>query len=156
MKYSISTLILLFTVIICKAQIKEADKIYIQAIEKYTSTIDTFYMNSALQKHSQNIYLQKPDVVDSIPQIVNGYHIQLMTFENQRQIYKTHKGKITHTIMFPAKIIADSLVVSIIPYRGILKKGKYNLGVSDGTEVWFKFDCSQRRFVFHRVRTWGI
>jgi hypothetical protein len=54
--------------------------------------------------------------------------------------------------------VADSLLkITIVPYLGELKKGNhYYLSVSDGTNIYFKFDCEKRRFVFFKAENWGI
>ncbi|MDB4924635.1 hypothetical protein [Mucilaginibacter sp.] len=140
-----------------KAQTKEGDKIYWTALEKYTLSLDTMGFKKAEEDKVKTIYLEKPDFVDSIPSVINGYKIILITNENQRKTYKDHKGLLTHTKLFPISVHDNVAEISFVPYRGRLKKrNHYMLSVSDGTIIYFKFDSNKNQFVFSKVKNWGI
>ncbi|WP_183562097.1 hypothetical protein [Mucilaginibacter sp. SP1R1] len=140
------------------AQKNESDQIYCTALQQYTLSIDTFYSKYSNNKGAKvkEIFLQKPEFVDSIPSIVNGYTIILITSANQRKLYKDHRNRLTHTIMFPLTNKGSELFITITPYRGELKRNNYTLGVSDGTTIYFKFDCEKQTYVVDKVKNWGI
>jgi hypothetical protein len=153
---SITIVIVLFA-LLSKAQVRESDKIYWSALEQYTLAIKTFYSKYSDRFQDRNIYLQKPEYVDSIPKAINGYNITLITPANQQKVYKDHNNKIIHTIMFPVAVEDSLMYITITPYHGERQKRKhYSLAVSDGTTVYFKFDCDKRRYLVHKVNNWGI
>jgi hypothetical protein len=141
----------------CAAQRMESDRIYWVALEKYTHALDTLNFRKAEGDDSKIIYLEKPDYIDSIPTMVNGYQIVPITNSNEHILYKKHKNTLIHTRV-SAVVVEDSLLrISFIPYIGKLKKrNHYFLAVSGGTSVYFKFDCTKQRFAFYKVNNWGI
>jgi len=159
MKIKIS-LTLFFLIVLSQtgnAQKTESDKIYWVALKEYCINLDWLHSkNPNIYKKRHEIFLQKPEFVDSIPPILNGYKITLITNFNQRQIYTTHSNQIIHTIMSPLTNKADKLYVNITPYHGSLVKNNYNLGLSDGTTIYFKFDSDSQKYIVNRVENWGI
>jgi len=140
-----------------RAQNKLSDKIYWAALDKYTLSLDSNKLKSANEDKVKTIYLEKANFIDSIPVAMNGYKIVAITSENQWKLYKEHNKYLIHTIIFPVKISNNIAVISFIPYHGKLKGRKhYYLGVSDGTNIHFKFDCNLKQFVFERIENWGI
>jgi hypothetical protein len=155
-RLTITSIILLFA-LLSKAQVQESDKIYWSALEQYTLAVDTFYSKYSDHFKDKNIYLQKPEYVNSIPKKVNGYHIILITSNNQQKIYKDYNNKLLHTMMFPVAVEDSLIYITFTPYHGELKKCKhYLLAVSDGTTVYFKFDCDKQRYLVYKVDNWGI
>lgn len=136
---------------------RESDRIYWSALEQYTLAVDTFYSKYSNGFKDKNIYLQKPEYVDSIPKEVNGYHITIITSSNKKKLYKDHNNKLLHTIMFPVAVEDSLISITLTPYHGELTKRKhYSLAVSDGTTVYFKFDCVKQRYLVYKVDNWGI
>jgi uncharacterized phage-like protein YoqJ len=131
-----------------KAQRKDEDKIYWTALEKYTYSLGKAGFKKADEDKIKTIYLEKPDFIDSIPSAVN---------DNQRRLYKEHNKHLLQTKLFPVSILDSVAKVSFVPYRGKLKsRNHYMLSISDGTVIYFKFDCYQKKFVFYKVENWGI
>ena len=139
----------LFSCLIGEAQRMNSDKIYWVALDKYTANLQ--------DKDHRVIYIEKPDFIDSIPPIINGHQLVFITPDNQLKLYRQNHNKLIHTKISPVTI-EDSLVrVSIVPYFGELKyRHHYNLGVSTGCSIYFKFDVSKKEFVFDKVTKWGI
>jgi hypothetical protein len=155
-RLTITSTILLFA-LFCKAQMRESDRIYWAALEQYTLEIDTYYSKYSDRFKDKSIYLQKPEDVDSIPKEVNGYHITIITSNNQQKIYKDHNNKLLHTMMSPVTVEDSLIYITFTPYHGELKKhNHYSLSVSDGTIVYFKFDCDKQRYLVYKVDNWGI
>ena len=106
----------------CAAQRMESDRIYWVALEKYTHALDTLNFRKAEGDDSKIIYLEKPDYIDSIPTMVNGYQIVPITNSNEHILYKKHKNTLIHTRV-SAVVVEDSLLrISFIPNIGKLKK----------------------------------
>ncbi|UEG53052.1 hypothetical protein LLH06_19080 [Mucilaginibacter daejeonensis] len=137
-----------------EAQPKESDKLYWKALKSYTNYLDTAYKDRTLKP--QVIYLKQQDFIDSIPRYMNGYKIELITNQNYKSLYKQHGGHLTHTVMFPVKLIAGRAEINVIPYSGTLKRKDLNLGLSDGVNIIFKFNCDQGEFFVSDVKAWGI
>lgn len=150
------TVLFTLTAFVSIAQKRVSDKIYWIALERYTARLDSLSSKYSEQYATKNIYLQKPDYIDSIPSMINGYKVTLITPSNQTTLYKEHQSKLIHTVIFPVNVQDSILKVTITPYRGELKKNHYNLGVSDGTTIYFKFDCIRQRFITYKVESWGI
>ncbi len=152
-KLKLTLVIFLFCACEVNAQRRDGDKIYWVALEKYTKELKTGYP-SIIEK---TIYLQKPDYIDSIPALIGGCNIVLITASNQKKLYREHHNKLINTIIFPATITDSIVSITITPYRGALKGSRhYNLGVSDGTTVYFKYDCEKKQFIYSNTKNWGI
>lgn len=149
-------LILLSTAI--KAQHNEHDKIYCTAIETYITAMDSLQLKyPAISKKTTEIYLEKPYFVDSIPSIINGHPIIIITDRNKESLYKAHKNKLIHTVMLPLTNARNQLYITITPYNGVLKKRKhFNLGVSEGTTVYFKLNENKQEYIVEKIKHWGI
>lgn len=142
---------------ICNAQMRDSDKIYWLALKEFVITIDSVYSKNTVIFKSKEIFLQKPELVDSIPVNIDGYRITLINATNQKQLYTNHKNHLIHTVMFPVAVEDSLIYVTFTPYRGELKKrNHYKLAVSDGTTVYFKFDCNERKFKVFKIDNWGI
>jgi hypothetical protein len=139
------------------AQKRESDKIYWTALEKYTTELDRLHNGSATKNTGKIIYLEKPGFIDSIPRLVNGYQIILITSLNQQKLYKEHENVLTHTKVFPLTVEDSLLRISFIPFGGRLEgRNHYSFGNGGGTVVYFKFDCTKNQFVFSKVKTYGL
>lgn len=157
MKTLLITFALTLSTLLCKAQVREGDRIYWSALERYTVAVDSFYAKYSDAFKLKEIFLEKPVFVDSIPFFVNGYRITLITPQNKYALYKTHSNKLLHTIMSPLTIQDSSLYISFTPYHGELSKGRnYKLAVSDWTIVYFRYDLDKKKFIAYRVENNGI
>jgi hypothetical protein len=156
-KHSLFGLIITVLPFFAKAQKKATDKIYWLALNKYTLALDSGNHPNSNIGNEKVIYLQKSDYVDSIPPLINGYNIVLITNKNQKTLYKQHNRKLTHTIMLPVAIHDSMLYITITPYIGRLKGNRhYFLSVSEGTTVYFKFDPDKKQFIVDKIKNWGI
>lgn len=152
MKLILILLLLIATSVVSAQHMRETDRIYWVTLHEYTVAVDSSYSKYIDQFKDKCIYLQKPEYVDSIPSKVNGYNIILITSQNIRKLYKEHNNHLIHTKMFPVAIEDSTFYITITPYRGELRKrNHYNLAVSDGTTVHFKYDCDKRKFVVYKV-----
>jgi len=151
-KYLFLTLIFMLSTLFANAQKRSSDKIYWLALNKYTLALDSNYHST-----EKEIYLQKPDYVDSIPPKVNGYNIILITGKNQKRLYRAHNNRLIHTIISPITVEDSLLYITITPYSGTLKGNRhYYLGLSGGTTIYFKFDCTKKQFIIDKINNWGI
>ncbi|MDR3697054.1 hypothetical protein [Mucilaginibacter sp.] len=156
-KYIFFGLIIAISPFIAKAQKRETDKIYWLALDKYTLALDAGNHPNSNIGNEKVIYLQKSDYVDSIPPLINGYSIVLITSKNQKTLYKQHNRNLIHTIMLPVAVQDSMLYITITPYIGQLKGNRhYFLSVSEGTTVYFKFDPGKKQFLTDKVKNWGI
>lgn len=58
--------------------------------------------------------------------------------------------------MFPIQVKDGMLEITIIPYRGEVKKNHRYLSLSDWTNVFFKLNCSTGKHEFVKVENRGI
>lgn len=148
---------LCLTMSLFKAQNKASDKIYWTALEKYTFALSSIYSRELSYGDHKIVFIEKPFYVDSIPPSMNGYTIVQITSLNQRKLYLEHGKALIHTQIFPVRVEGDHLSITITPYRGkMTSKKHYNLAVSDGTTVYFKYDCEKKEFVYDKTENWGI
>ncbi|BAU53489.1 hypothetical protein [Mucilaginibacter gotjawali] len=154
-KYVLSGIPIALFPFFVKGQKIASDKIYWLALDKYTLALGSgSHPNIGVEKV---IYLQKSDYVDSIPPLINGYGIVLISNKNQKTLYKQHNRKLIHTIMSPVAVQDSMLYITITPYLGRLKGNRhYFLSVSEGTTVYFKFDSDKKQFVPDKIKNWGI
>jgi hypothetical protein len=115
-KKSFITITLVLIGLSCKAQKNPADKIYWLALDKYTTYLDSANNKTPSKNQEKIIYLEKPEYVDSIPPVMNNYHITLITYSNQRKLYKENNYHIIHTKMLPLTIDSSTLRISFIPF----------------------------------------
>jgi hypothetical protein len=150
--------ILFFIPHLGKTQNNESDKIYCTALTQYVISIDSLKLKyPKIYSDVKEIYLEKPQFVDSLPSLINNHPIVLITPNNQHKLYIDHNKKLIHTIMFPLTNEKNEMYITITPYHGELKKhNHYSLVVSDGTTVYFKFDCDKQKYVVDKVENWGI
>ncbi|PVY38207.1 hypothetical protein [Pontibacter virosus] len=151
-------LVYLFVVstLVSSAQANEGNEIYSEALNQYTLQLDSLYAGN--RNHEGNtIYLEIPDFVNGIPNMVNGYQITVLTRENIKQVYKANNNSLIHTKLFPMKVEGGRMVVSFIPYSGLRKwNGNLHLSLGSGVQIHFKYDCQKESFEYERVVSWGI
>lgn len=142
--------------LISHAQVNDTKEIYVEALNQYTLHLDSLFAGNR-NHENKSIYLEIPDFVEGLPNMLNGYKIVFLTRENIKQEYKTNNNSLTHTKLFPIKVEKGKLVVSFIPYNGTRKwNGSLNLALSGGTQILFKYNCYEETFVYERLETWGI
>lgn len=144
----------------CLAQNRASDRIYWTALEKYTLALDSFALSrAALAKvtYLKVIYLDTPDFIDSIPPTINGYQIILLNRQNKKKIFLAHQRKLRATTISPVSADNGKLSITITPFFATLKKrNHYYYSVSDGTTVYFKFNCISQQFEYTETKNWGI
>ena len=82
--------------------------------------------------------------------------VTLINYKNQKQIYRQNNNKLTHHVIFPAKVKNDQLKITITPYHDTRKGSSYNLLVSDEYDVIYKFNCESGQYEFEKIEEWGI
>ena len=95
-------------------------------------------------------------MVDLLNDKVEELNVVSINSDNRKSLYKSNGKKLTETRIFPINIIENGLKITITPYHGTLKRGKYQLLVSDGYDVIYKFDCDSGSYKFDRIERWGI
>jgi hypothetical protein len=159
MKKIILVLILIISCLKGFGQDNENEKIYLQALDRYAVEMDSFYYKNSKEINKKIIYLEKPNFIDfkTLPSKIGNYKIVLLTKDNLEEIYHKENFKLYHTRIFPIEITEGKLMIGIIPYHGEMKNGKdLSLGLSDGTSVYFKYDCNLKTFVHDKTENWGI
>jgi hypothetical protein len=141
-----------------EAQINhETDSLYISALEYYLASCDSNHIKYPdIYSKIDTIFLEQTDEISVVPSILCGRVIVLITNENWRKIYEQNGNTLIHCKVFPIDVKGDEIEISIIPYKGKKVKDNLEIGLSDWTNVYFKYDCFKKRWVYIRVETGGI
>lgn len=157
---NLSTIIFL---VICVASsnaqtISENDSLYLTALEKYSIQLDSFYIKySNNREQYSKIYIEYTDLFKGISEYIRGREVLILNNNNFKEVYKNNEGKLIQLRIFPIEIKHGQIEITFIPYHGKLdKKGKLSLALSDWTNVYFKYDCKQEKWIYDRTENGGI
>jgi hypothetical protein len=120
------------------------------------------YFNDYLDKYmpdEKEIYIEPNNgITEKLPKQVGQRLVTIITWENQKEIYKRNENKIRHVKMFPARTKDSLIEINITPYFGeyIGKKKGYNLGLSNWVTIQFQFDCDKNEFKYLSTKAGGI
>ncbi|KXX69455.1 hypothetical protein [Flammeovirga sp. SJP92] len=136
----------------------ETDSLYLIAFEKYSIQLDSFYT-----KYSENneqysmIFIERTDLIKNLPDSIGERKIVTLNNENLKEVYKKYDWKLIQLKVFPIEIKKGQIEITFIPYHGEMdKKGNLNLGLSDWTNIFFQYDCNQKKWIYERTENGGI
>ena len=155
------TVVLFLVICLTKANaqtITANDSLYLTALEKYSIQLDSFYSKySDNKKQYSKIYIEKTDLFKGISPYIREREILILNNENLKEIYKENEWKLIQLRIFPIEIIEGEIEIKFVPYHGEMdKKGNLSLALSDWTNVYFKYDCNQKKSLYDRTENGGI
>ena len=155
------SVILLIVICITKTDaqtISANDSLYLTALEKYSIQLDSFYSKYSNNKRQYSkIYIQNTDLFKGISENIRGREVVILNNDNLKEVYKKNEWKLIQLKIFPIKIKQGEIEIKFIPYHGKMdKKGNLSLALSSWTNVYFKYDCNQKKWLYDRSENGGI
>lgn len=136
-------------------KLTENDSLYLIAIEKFTSEIDSFYNKYGDKDFEDKLYIAYNDYLNNLPDTINGYKIILLGLVNRKKHFRQNKNKLRYIEITPLSIENGKFKITLTPYFAELKKGKHlHLGLSDWTRIYFKYENG--RLVYDFSKNGGI
>jgi hypothetical protein len=95
-------------------------------------------------------------ITDDLPEESGGYHVEYL--DTQQLIEKCKQLKKSFAVLriWPMKAAGDKLTIQTTVYWVEYKKSRLRLALSDWSDVEFRFDREQQRFVVSKVTRGGI
>jgi hypothetical protein len=100
--------------------------------------------------------VQKTDITTNLPSQIGEYQVEYL--DHQGLIYKSKQLKKPFSILVGSPMIneGERLKISFTVYYFSYKKKMSYFGLSDWSNVYFRFDCDKREFVVDEVELGGI
>ena len=124
-------------------------------MEKAYAKIDDSMGGSRVRMDYHHLLVERdPGITDGLPEQFGDYHFEYVDTGHLIARYKKLRKQFPVLKVQPAKPTEPLLKVSV--YWVSYEKGKLNLGLSDRSEVGFRFDCEKRTDVVAKVKLGGI
>jgi hypothetical protein len=131
----------------------DSTSIYFKALYYYNAQLDS------LKSKSTEIFVESNNgITDKFPVLIGNRIVTVLTWNNQKEIYKKNDNKIVHVKIFPAKIKDNIIEIRFVPYSGEYKgkrKG-YFLSLGDWIIIQFKYDCEENTYKYYKTESGGI
>jgi len=102
------------------------------------------------------IVVAYPQITDTLPLQFGDYRVRYLDNNDLIATYKKFKREfpvfIAHPMVNEGDFIKVSFTVNWVSY----KKRRLNFGVSDWSNVYFRYDCEKREYVIDKVELGGI
>ena len=93
---------------------------------------------------------------DGMPAQIGASHVDYLDHDGLVQKAKRLRKPFSILEMVPMVVEGAAVVVTYRVHWVTFSKGRLNLDISDWSKVYFRFDCSNHRFVVDRVDLGGI
>lgn len=134
--------------------LSETDSIYLVAIEKYITEIDSFYNKYSPANLTREIYIQPERYLSKLPSKIKGYDIIQISPFNDRKYFKKNKNKLKLVNVSPLTLKNGMFQVTITPYIANKKRKNLNLGLSSWTIIYFDF--KNGKLIYTKTENEGI
>jgi len=97
-----------------------------------------------------------PEITDKLPVKRGEYNVEYL---DDREIFARRKDMIKDFAtlkIFPIANNDNVLKIDVTVYWAGIKKGKHMYGLSDWSDVTFRYDCDKKEFVVSNVKLGGI
>ncbi len=102
------------------------------------------------------IVQKDPEITDKLPAKKGEYNVEYL---DDREIFAKQKGvkkSIAILKIFPMVNVGDALKINVTVYWVSMEKGKHMYGLSDWSEVTFRYDCDKKEFIVSNIKLGGI
>lgn len=97
-----------------------------------------------------------PVTTDELPSRFGDSSVEYLDTNSLIERYKRVKKPFDVLRIFPIRNDADKLLVNISVYEFSYRKHRLLFGLSDWSNVEFRYDCEQRRFIATSVKLGGV
>jgi hypothetical protein len=99
---------------------------------------------------------KNPELIDGLSTEQGDYRVEYLDREGQIGKYKELQKEFPIFEIQPAKIAGAKLTITVSVSYVSVKKGRLMLAVSDWSDVEFRYDCEQQKYVVSSVKLGGI
>lgn len=132
---------------------RDSSDIYYKALEYYLLHLDS------IDSKTNELFIEEAvGMTTGFPKQIRQRTITIITWDNKKEIYRSHNDKIQHIVISPATLVDNKILIQFNPlfgqYRG--KKKGYFLEISDWVIIKFQYDCNDKSFKYFATETGGI
>ena len=132
-------------------------KTSILQMEKDWGHIDDSVRGEEIRTDYRHMIVEKDSLItDGLPAEFDNHSVEYLDHEGlMARCRKLGKSYAT-VVIRPIKNEGPTLKVAVVVYGASYKKHRLQLGLSDWSDVEFRYDCDQQKFVVSSVKLGGI
>ncbi len=132
-------------------------KTSILQMEKDWGHIDDSVLGQEIRTDYRHMIVEKdPLVTDGLPTQFADHAVEYLDHEGLVARYRKLGKSYATLLIRPIKNEGPTLKVAVVVYWVSYKKHRLELGLSDWSNVEFRYDCDQQQFVVSSVKFGGI
>jgi hypothetical protein len=129
----------------------------IAEMEKSWGRIDDSDGRSGIRTDYRHMLVEKdPEITDRLPSQLGGFRVEYLDRQAQIERYKQLRKEFSilriHPIQSEGSRLKIQVSVSYLKYE----KGRLDLGLSDWSDVDFRYDCERQSYVVSALKLGGI
>jgi hypothetical protein len=106
--------------------------------------------------HHNMVVERNRDITEGLPSQLGEYRVEYLDSQGLVGRYKKLRKPFAILITRPLQNDGERLNVTFTVYWFSYGKGSLNYGLSDWSDVYFRFDCEKREYVIDEVKLRGI
>jgi hypothetical protein len=128
----------------------------VAAMDKSWSYIDDSYMGGVRTDYHHMRVEKRPGITDDLPAEVGDYQVEYLDIQGQIDKYKKLGKGFSILGIAPIQTHGTNLKIFVTVYYVRYAKGRLISGISDWSEVTFRYDCEKQNFVMTDLKLGGI
>jgi len=126
-------------------------------MQKIWGDIDDSLLNARIRTNYHNMWIERnPEITDSLPTQVGDFHVEYLDNRELIERYKKLRKEFAVLHIHPMSSDGSNLKIGISVYYVSYKKRRLMLGLSDWSDVEFRFDSDAQKYVISSIKLGGI
>ena len=126
-------------------------------MEKEYGQIDDSVMGERMRTDYRHLIVQEdPLITKGLPTEFENHVIEYLDTDKLTDRYRMLGKSYSVLAIRPMHNEGTALKVAVVVYWVSSEKGRFQLGLSDWSDVEFHYDCDKQQFVVHSVKLGGI
>lgn len=132
-------------------------KTSILQMEKDYGQSDDSVMGERMRTDYRHMIVQKdPLITKDLPTEFGNHVIEYLDSDELMERFRKLGKSYSVLVIRPMRNEGTALKVAVVVYWASSEKGRFELGLSDWSDVEFHYDCQKQRFVVGSVKLGGI
>jgi hypothetical protein len=129
----------------------------ITEMEKSWGRIDDSNGRGGIRTDYRHMLVERdPEITDHLPSQLGDYRVEYLDSQAQIDRFKKLRKEFSILRIHPLQSEGSRLTVQVTVSYLKYEKGKLNLGLSDWSDVEFRFDCERQNYLVSAVNLGGI
>jgi hypothetical protein len=126
-------------------------------MEKSWGHLDDSDNGSAIRTNYRHMLAEKdPEITNGLPSQLGEFRVEFLADQQQKERYHQLRKGYSILRIRPIQNDGSTLRIEVSVSYVRFEKGKFTRGVSDWSDVEFRYDCEQQKYVITSIKLGGI